>query len=192
MIGANSGNLRSLAFRRDVVTNQKIAIIGFMGTGKTTVAHELALKLNCLAVDLDAVIARNEGRGPKEIIEQDGENTFREIETQTLLQVLREQRARIIAVGGGAWMIAENRKLIAEHLAFTVWLDAPFELCWRRIESGPELRPLARSREMAERLYSKRQPIYELADARVHVSDNESAEEIATKVANIVLQNTDS
>jgi shikimate kinase len=180
-------------FRRQVVTNQKIAIIGFMGTGKTTVAHKLALRLNCSAVDLDAAVTSIEGRSPKEIIEEDGENTFREIETQTLLDVLIKTHARIIAVGGGAWTIAENRKLIAEHGAFTVWLDAPFELCWERIEAGPELRPLARSREMAERLYSKRRPIYELADMRVDVSNNESAEEIAAKVATMILQlNTES
>jgi shikimate kinase len=175
-------------FRRQVVTNQKIAIIGFMGTGKTTVAHELALRLNFPAVDLDAMVTSSEGRSPKEIIEEDGENTFREIETRTLLEVLMEGRARIIAVGGGAWTIAQNRKLMAEHETFTVWLDAPFELCWKRIAAGPELRPLARSREMAERLYSERRPIYELADVRVEVSDNESAEEIAAKVANIILQ----
>lgn len=75
------------------MTNQKIAIIGFMGTGKTTVAHELALRLHCPAVDLDAVVTSNEGRSPKEIIEEDGENTFREIETRTLLEVLLEGRA---------------------------------------------------------------------------------------------------
>ena len=158
-----------------------------MATGKTTVAHELALKLNCLAVDLDAVVTRNEGRSPKEIIEQDGENTFREIETQTLREVLMEERARIVAVGGGAWTSEENRKLIAEHGAFTVWLDAPFELCWKRIESGPEVRPLARSRETAERLYSQRRPIYELAGARVPVRENESAEQLVDRVARTVL-----
>jgi shikimate kinase len=169
------------------VTNQRIAIIGFMGTGKTTVAHELALRLDCPAVDLDAVVTSSEGRSPKEIIEEDGENAFREIETRTLLEVLLEGRARIIALGGGAWTIAENRRLIGEHGAFTVWLDAPFELCWKRIKDGPELRPLARSREMAERLYSERRPIYELADVRVDVS-NESAEEIAAEVANMISQ----
>jgi shikimate kinase len=116
------------------VTNQKIAIIGFMGTGKTTVANELALRLNCPAVDLDAAITSIEGRSPKEIIEEDGENAFRETETRTLLEVLMEGRTRIIAVGGGAWTIAENRKLIAEHAVFTVWLDAPLNC------AGKELR----------------------------------------------------
>ena len=167
-----------------VVTTRQIIITGFMGTGKTTVAYELGRKLNCLAVDLDELIARRESRTASEIIEQDGESEFRRIEAQLLLEALENSRARVIAVGGGAWTIAANRQLIAERGAFAVWLDADFELCWRRIESGNEARPLARSREMAERLYGERRPVYELADARVNVSEGDSAAEIATKVAN--------
>jgi len=159
-----------------------------MGTGKTTVSYELGRKLNCLTVDLDELIARRESRSPSEIIEQDGESEFRRIEAQLLSEALKEARARIISVGGGAWTIAANRQLIAERGAFTVWLDADFELCWKRIESGNEARPLARSREMAERLYVERRPIYELADARVSVSESDSAAEIATKVSNEILR----
>lgn len=170
-----------------VVTNPQIVIIGFMGTGKTTVARELGRKLNCLAVDLDELITRSEGRSPNEIIQQDGEEKFRELETQALRGVLGEG-PRVIAVGGGAWTIAANRQVIAEHEAVSVWLDAPFELCWKRIEVGAQVRPLARSREPAERLYSERRPVYELADARVVVSENENAEEIATRVADAILQ----
>lgn len=164
--------------------NQQIVIIGFMGTGKTTVAHELGRRLNCLAVDLDEVITRQAGRSPNEIIEQDGENRFRELETQLLLEVLRAA-PRVIAVGGGAWTIVENRRLIAAHGAYTVWLDAPFELCWKRIEAGGEVRPLARSRELAEQLYDERRPLYELAGAHMLVSESESAEEIAKRVAGL-------
>lgn len=151
-------------------------------------AGELGRKLNCLAVDLDELIAKRESRSPSEIIEQDGESVFRKIEAQLLCEVLEEGRARIIAVGGGAWTIAANRQLIAERRAISVWLDADFELCWKRIESGNEARPLARSREIAERLYGERRPVYELADARVTVSESDSAAEIATKVSKAILR----
>ena len=171
---------------QQAVTTQQIVIIGFMGTGKTTVARELSRKLNCLAVDLDELIARRERRSASEIIEQDGEGEFRRIESQLLYETLEDARARIIAVGGGAWTIAANRQLIAGRGAFSVWLDADFDLCWKRIESGSQTRPLARSREMAERLYSERRHLYELADARVTVSASDSAAEIATKVSNEV------
>lgn len=168
------------------MSSQTIIIIGFMGSGKTTVGNELARLLACRAVDLDSRIAEREQRSPTEIIEQDGEAAFREIETQTLREVLREApdgSAEVVAVGGGAWTIPENRRLIAEQGGFTVWLDAPFELCWQRIASGPETRPLARAREQAEALYLARRPAYELADALISVNENDSAEEIAKNVA---------
>jgi shikimate kinase len=168
------------------MSSERIVIIGFMATGKTTVAYELARKLNCLAIDLDDLIERRQGRGPGEIIEQDGEAAFRTIETEALREVLRDTTARVIAVGGGGWTVAENRELIARQGAMTVWLDAPFELCWKRIEAGRALRPLAPSREIALQLYAQRRPVYESADLRVHVSEHESAEEIAMKVASAV------
>jgi shikimate kinase len=170
------------------MTNQQIVIIGFMGTGKTTVAFELARQLNCCAIDLDELITQDQKRNPREIILQDGEDAFRNIETKTLRTILRAGSASVVAVGGGAWTIGENRKMIAEHGAFTVWLDAPFELCWKRIAGGREVRPLARSRELTEKLYAERRPIYEAADARVTVNENESVQKIATKVARAVLQ----
>jgi shikimate kinase len=162
---------------------RQIVIIGFMGTGKSTVARALASILNGVMLDLDELITNNEGRTPAVIIEAEGENHFRGIETQTLDQVLNEGTARIIALGGGAWTITQNRELIIDHQAFTVWLDAPFELCWRRIESGREARPLARSRERAERLYHDRRGVYALANSRITIDDDDSAEEIAVRVA---------
>lgn len=153
-----------------------------MGTGKTTVARELGAHLNRLPVDLDEMIRRRESRSPGQIIERDGEDEFRRIETQLLREVLADQPSRIIAVGGGAWTIAANRQLIEERGAITVWLDASFSLCWKRIEAGREQRPLARSREIAEQLYFERRPNYELANVKIFVSEDETTAEIATKV----------
>ncbi len=165
----------------EVLTRQ-IIIVGFMGTGKSTVARTVALMLHGVMVDLDEVITESEGRSPAEIIEQEGENHFRKIETQTLREVLAAGAARIVAVGGGAWMSAENRRLIADHGAFSVWLDAPFELCWTRIDAGRQVRPLARSRELAEKLYHERRSTYALANARIAIGENDSVEEIAARV----------
>jgi shikimate kinase len=173
------------------VTSQTIIIIGFMGSGKTTVANELARLLDCRAIDLDSWIAEREQRCPAEIIEQESEAAFREIETRALNEVLRAApggSATIIAVGGGAWTIAENRQLIAERNAFTVWLDPSFELCWQRITAGPEVRPLARGRAQAQALYVARRPVYETADARIAVAEDESVAEIAKRIANALAE----
>jgi shikimate kinase len=170
------------------MSNQRLIIIGFMASGKTTVANAVARRLDCSAIDLDELITLRERRTPQEIIEQDGEEEFRRVETGALRKLLNDASVQVIALGGGAWTIAENRELIAQHGALTVWLDADFELCWKRIEAGSQLRPLARSREMAQQLYSERRAVYELAEATVTVSERESAAEIATKVSNEILR----
>jgi shikimate kinase len=174
------------------MTKQQIIIVGFMGSGKTTVAHEIGRKLNRAVIDLDDFVTSNTGRSPAEIIQQDGEKTFREIETQLLVQVLNENPAVVVAAGGGAWTIAENRRLTAERRALTIWLDPPFELCWKRIQINRELRPLAPSEEAAKRLYHERRPVYESADLRIPVAESDSAEEIAETVVDGSQQIADS
>jgi shikimate kinase len=164
------------------MTNQQIIIVGFMGSGKTTVAQEVGRQLNYSVIDLDESISNSEGRSAAEIIQQAGENRFRKIETQMLEKLLTQNSPVVIATGGGAWTIAENRRLIAERKARTIWLDAPFELCWSRIEDNSEPRPLAASMQAAEKLYRERQPIYELADMRISVAENDSTEEIAGRL----------
>ncbi|MGB8510347.1 MAG: shikimate kinase, partial [Pyrinomonadaceae bacterium] len=84
--------------------------------------------------------------------------------------------------GGGAWTLERNRSLVAAHDCLTVWLDAPFELCWKRIGDAVEDRPLARGRENAQRLYEERRAAYELAALHVCVMHGRSVEEIATEI----------
>jgi shikimate kinase len=165
------------------VTNRKIIIVGFMGSGKSTVAAAVGPELGCDVIDLDEAITRVNGRTPGEIIEHDGEPAFREIETQVLRDVLSQDRPAVIALGGGAWTIDANRELIAQTKeALVVWLDAPVELCWTRILSTNEKRPLAATRETTEKLYRERRSAYELADQRIAVSQTKSVREIVATI----------
>src|SRR5258708_38478603 len=146
------------------MTDRRIIVVGFMGCGKTVVAEALARRLGCAMVGLDSFLTDREGRSPAEIIVQDSEPQFREIETRALKVVLEKNVARVIALGGGAWMIAANRALVARHDCLSVWLDAPFELCWERIQSSGTNRPLAPERESAQALYDSRRPAYGMAE----------------------------
>ena len=163
-----------------------IVIAGFMGSGKTTVARALASLLGCEVLDLDESIARDEQRSPKEIIEQDGEDNFREIETRALAEFLKKDAAGVVALGGGTWTIPANRRLLAKHGAITIWLDAPFELCWNRIEASRQRRPLAPSYEAAKQRYQDRVGVYRLADYRIEINTSDSAEEIAKTIAALI------
>jgi shikimate kinase len=162
----------------------RVVITGFMGAGKTTVGRALARILGETFIDLDDAVREFEGRGPRELIDAEGEESFRESETRALRRVLEEGSARVVATGGGAWTLARNRSLVAEHGCLSVWLDAPFELCLRRIEEqgGRDSRPFARDIERAAKLYEQRLAAYRQADLRVAVAPEASAEELAAEI----------
>ena len=169
---------------------RRIVLTGFMCTGKTTVARALAARLSCASVDTDDAIVGRTGRSIEAIIEEDGEARFRQIEREVLRDCLEHGEARIIALGGGAWTLAENRAAIAAHDCLTVWLDAPFELCWRRIANATAqdeaARPLARDHDRALALYTTRRDAYSLAALHIQVNEARSAEDTATEIASII------
>jgi shikimate kinase len=158
-----------------------IVITGFMGCGKSEVARRLALRLHVPAIDLDHEIAKRTGRTAAQLILEEGEAVFREIETNTLREVL-EGGIAIVALGGGAWISKTNREQISQHGGVSVWLDTPFELCWQRIQASAEDRPLGRNREQAEQLYGLRQPVYQLATIRVPVTAHEPIENLVDRL----------
>lgn len=161
----------------------RIVITGFMGAGKTAVARELARALACEAVDLDEFITAREGRTPRALIDEEGEAAFREIESRALGDALKTGEARVISLGGGAWTIERNRAAVrSEPDCFAVWLDAPFDLCWERIERGGEGRPLGREREAARRLFEERLASYRLAHLHVRVSAGLSPAQLAARI----------
>ena len=163
--------------------DRRFVILGFMGCGKTTVATELARRLECKFIDLDSFITESQGRSPAEIIEQDGEPAFRQIESLALTEVLKDRKARVIALGGGTWTIPANRSLIALHDCLTVWLDTPFATCWQRIShSGKTVRPLAPDHETARARYQLRRADYVLAERQISMNETDSAETIASQV----------
>ncbi len=166
---------------------ERITLAGFMGAGKTTLAAALARQLSCRMIDLDELIVAHEGRSIRAIMDEDGEPQFREIETRALEHALAENLARIIALGGGTWTLERNRALIREHNCLTIWLDAPFELCWQRIVNSTtdDSRPLAREQEQARRLYVERQELYQLAMLRVEANGEVEAEALALKIINL-------
>lgn len=162
--------------------SQRIVLTGFMGAGKSTVAESLASRFDSRMIDLDALIAGREGRSITDIIDEDGEPRFREIETRALLDTLEYKDAHVIALGGGTWTLEHNRALIAEHDCITVWLDAPFELCWKRITSQHTLRPLARNQEKARQLYDLRISCYSQAMLRVEITFDKSIEDLTSSI----------
>ena len=161
----------------------KLIITGFMGCGKTQVARELARRLNLEMVDLDESITSRVGRSPAQLIVEDGEAAFRTIESEVLRGLLETEGEGVIALGGGAWIQETNRARIRQHGCLSVWLDAPFEICWARIEASEDVRPLGKTREQAQALYNLRRPIYQLADVHIQVNATDKLADLVDRIS---------
>jgi shikimate kinase len=164
------------------MSERRVVITGFMGAGKTTVAHALARLLGARALDLDDLVAAREGRSAQRLIDEEGEAFFRDAETRALEEALRDERARVIATGGGAFTFERNRALVEASRCLTVWLDAPFELCWQRIQAEDNSRPLGRDEAKARELYERRRAAYALAELRLRVRVDSTPEHLAREI----------
>ncbi len=115
-----------------------VGLIGYRGSGKTTIGKRLANRLWQTFIDTDElVVKKSERKNIKEIFEIDGEKKFRELETEVLREIV-DQPDTVIALGGGALNLEENRHLIRKSGVHVVYLKCePAELL-KRIEADPE------------------------------------------------------
>jgi len=145
-----------------------ICLVGFMGCGKSTIGRLLAERLGWAFADLDDEIEQRAGRTIAAIFDADGEPRFRELEEQALREqysMATQGRARVVALGGGAFTNPNNRERL-ELAGVSIWLECPVERLWERVAENAH-RPLARDREQFERLYHQREELYRLADFTV-------------------------
>lgn len=151
-----------------------MAIVGYMGCGKTTLGRILARALKCEFVDLDRAIVKQAGKGITEIFAEHGEVRFRDLEHDALLDALENKAPGVVACGGGIVVRQENRALLKD--VTTVFLREDTDVLYRRTRgSGRPLR--AASREEFERRYVERLPFYrEVADVEVEVDGRPPAE----------------
>jgi shikimate kinase / 3-dehydroquinate synthase len=141
-----------------------LAMIGFMGAGKSTAARSAAEALGTAAVDVDAVIEERLGKPIERLFAEDGEAAFRAAEERITCELLDSPGTRVLALGGGAVGSPAVRAALREHL--TVWIDVDPEVAWSRCQGTG--RPLAADRDAFMRLYTSREPLYsELADVVV-------------------------
>jgi shikimate kinase len=144
-----------------------VAIVGYMGSGKSTVGRLLARELGWGYVDLDRTIAREAGRAIPEIFAERGEEYFRDLESRALLEALDGPSGRVVACGGGVVSRAENRERLRETV--TVFLRERVGTMYARTRGAG--RPLrAASMKEFRRRYEERLPRYlEVADLVVDV-----------------------
>lgn len=141
---------------------KNIVLIGFMGSGKSTVGRELHQRLGYPLVDMDQVIEQRAGKSIAAIFAEDGEEAFRDAETGLLGELCDPAAARrIISTGGGVIGREHNRRLLRQ-LGYVVWLHAPVPVIVERTSKNRE-RPLLHTDDPVARitaLLELREPLY--------------------------------
>ena len=148
-------------------------LIGYRGSGKTTVARALADRLGWDFLDADAVLEERAGRTIRDIFVTDGETGFRDLESAVLADLAKRTNT-VIATGGGIVLREANRQLLTAN-GFVAWLTADAATLWSRIQGDPttaERRPALAGGGLdeVERLLAVREPLYRsVADVEVAV-----------------------
>ncbi len=167
------------------MTTDKIYLVGFMASGKSTVARHLAQRLHWRHEDVDDLVEARERQTVAEIFAKRGEPYFRAVE-RDILKLLLPIRQMVVATGGGTFADPDNRAAIMMD-GVCVWIDLPLADLITRIPLDGR-RPLAADRAALERLYAARVDTYRLAHLRVNaarVSPGVVAERILDALAQL-------
>lgn len=166
--------------RPPAISTGNISLIGFMGSGKSTIGRRLAAVLGYSYCDSDELIEQQAGRSVSEIFRTDGEESFR-IRERAVLAGIMNRRRTVFSCGGGAVLEIQNQKNIREN-SLVIWLHSAIETCLSRIEAGS--RPLLpeRKRETeARELFEKRRGLY-ARTADLAVRNEKSVDETVRKI----------
>jgi shikimate kinase len=151
-------------------------LIGFMGSGKTTIGRILADRIGWRFVDLDDEIEREQGRSIVQIFDHDGEEAFRNMEFEALKKRVRKVQMgnpMVVALGGGAFTQPHVIDML-DNNGIVIWIDTAFAVVKKRVENSSH-RPLARDPIRFQALYYARREFYERAHYRVEVPEDSSA-----------------
>lgn len=154
-----------------------LVLVGYRGTGKSSLGRVIAGRVGVQFLDADAVLEQRRGLSIRQIFESHGEPVFRDWERETIESIVNDCPGCLLATGGGAILLAENRRLIRRH-GLVVWLTAGVSTLKRRIgddPARPALTALGTVDEIAEVL-RQREPLYrEVADWSVDTSRRHSS-----------------
>lgn len=164
--GEGGADARAAAIRRKL-GGRSVVLVGMMGSGKTSVGRRLAARLGLDFADADVEIETAAGMSVPEIFAKHGEAYFRDGERRVVARLL-EEKQRVLATGGGAFMSPQTRENVAKH-GVSVWLKADLDVLLRRVRKRSN-RPLLANvdpEETLKALIADRYPVYGLADFTV-------------------------
>lgn len=160
-----------------------IALIGYRGVGKSSVAKKLGKMLGWKVFETDRMVEQMTGKKVAEIVKEKGWGRFRQLEAEAVRKAAAEDKV-VIATGGGAVMQAENARRLKKG-GLLVLLKADADVIKRRLKLKKERLPLLGRNSISEveEVLTQRMPVYEsLADFAIDTTD-ESIEQVASTIA---------
>ncbi len=164
---------------------KNIIITGFMGTGKSVVAKELARKLKMEFIDMDQIIEEDQGMSISDIFARYGENYFREQENK-LVKKLSQKENMVIATGGGTLLSSDNARMLGQA-GEIVCLYADSQTIYNRVKRKNN-RPLLKGENVLSkisRLLEERKKIYDNIKWKINTT-NFTTQEVVDKIINLL------
>ena len=161
---------------------RSIFLIGMMGSGKSSTGPVLAEILKYKYVDLDVLIEKLTKKTIDKVFSDEGEEYFRDLETQCLQEIIKLPSV-VVSTGGGVVLKKENWGILRQGII--VWLDINKEIALNRLNSKDNIRPLLKGDidRKYEEIFETRKDIYAQADLRVEIN-NEGVKNVAEKILN--------
>lgn len=156
-----------------------LILIGFMGSGKSTLGKWISNKENMTFYDTDEYIEQRERRKIKDIFASDGELFFRDLETKAIQEMCDKLTNSVISVGGGLPIRPENQSLL-QKLGIVVYLRTKEDTLIRRLQND-NTRPLLMGSDISEKIHSlmlQRESIYMGASDIIVDTDNQSFQQV--------------
>lgn len=168
--------------------HNNFVLIGFMGCGKTTFGRWISQNANMAFYDTDEYIESKQNREIKEIFATDGENYFRDLETESIQEMSEKLQDSVISVGGGLPMREENRELL-KKLGSIIYLRATEETLLKRLANDIK-RPLLADGNISSKIHElmmQREGIYKEAAEIIVDTDDRTFEQIYNEIEDIIL-----
>ena len=166
--------------------SKMIVLIGLMGSGKTTVGRALASRLNLVFRDSDEAVEKTAKTFVREIFENQGEEIFRKLESQALIDLCDARSSIVLAVAGGAIIARSNRDLLQKNAQCIVWLDAPTPTLISRTGRGKH-RPLLDGDPVGSlnKMRLDREPLYQQLATHHLVTQSLTIDEVVERVISL-------
>ncbi|MFD0896783.1 shikimate kinase [Loigolactobacillus binensis] len=164
-----------------------VILVGFMGTGKTTVGEVLAANFKRPQIDLDDEIVATAGKSIKQIFADSGEPAFRKLETEVLRQAFA--KSGILSTGGGVVESAPNRELLQQTAIPVIYLQTGPTTIFERIKDD-DGRPLVQQLGEAglRDLWQRREPLYQSVANHIVVTDTQTPEQVSQQIQQFLAQ----